>query len=205
MKKLTIKEVEDMGSDNLNYFGGVFEGGIHLQQISDEIVPCMNDIMESGVEINNYLEIGSAAGGSLYLFNYAFNLKNMVIIDDNKHHKHIYRPWVIKNISGNVNEFIGNSTDESVVKSVKDLGLGFDIILIDGWHGFKEVVADIKNYAGLLNKGGFLILHDVETFGYINKIWRELKDNGQYKASKKYVTEVYQLNCGIGLLQRSET
>ncbi len=60
----------DAGSDNLGVFGGIYEGGIHCQQIPDEIAPCILTILESGESIKSYLEIGVAAGGSTFLFNH---------------------------------------------------------------------------------------------------------------------------------------
>ena len=58
------------GSDDLATFGGKHEGGIHCQQIPDELAPCILAILESGETINAYLEIGVAAGGTTFLVNH---------------------------------------------------------------------------------------------------------------------------------------
>ena len=49
MKKL-IKEIEDMGSDNVTVFGGKFEGGINLQQIPDEIAPAVSELKKHNIK-----------------------------------------------------------------------------------------------------------------------------------------------------------
>jgi len=62
--------VLDAGSDDLPTFGGSFEGGIHCQQIPDEIGPCIHAILGSGLDLRSYLEIGVAAGGTTFLFDH---------------------------------------------------------------------------------------------------------------------------------------
>jgi len=76
--------IEDFGSDSLKVVGGKFEGGIHLQQIPDEIAPCIFDLLElekKGNPIKNFLEIGSASGGNAFIINYFFEFKKKVLID----------------------------------------------------------------------------------------------------------------------------
>ena len=36
----------------------------------------------------------------------------------------------------------------------------FDIIFIDGLHHYKQVLNDIKNSLNILNKNGFILVHD---------------------------------------------
>lgn len=201
--ELTTQYVEKMGSDSQRVFGGTFEGGYHLQQIPDEITPCINDIIDSKVKIENFLEIGSAAGGSTYLFNHVFNLENTVIIDDNKHPKHIYRSSVIKKIKCNILEFIGSSHEEAAIEFVEKLKLKFDIILIDGGHSFSDAYLDAENYSPFLNNNGFLLFHDIEVFDYIDAVFKRFGKSGDYKMIKKYISKTHSTPCGIGLLQRS--
>lgn len=194
MKRLTIQDVKKMGSDNLSVFGGTFEGGINLQQIPDEIVPCLNVINS---KIKNILEIGSAAGGMAWLFNHVFEPDNIIIIDDNTHPKHVLRKSILKDLK-NITEIIGESS--KVVTSVKALKMEFDIILIDGGHSYKEVASDVKDYMPFLNDNGYLLLHDVKIFDYIEIIFEELKKDFQW--SKKYISETHTNPCGIGVLRK---
>lgn len=202
MKKITIEDVEMMGSDSQLVFGGTFEGGIHLQQVPDEIVSCLNYILSSGNEIKNFLEIGSAAGGGSRLFDHVFDLENIIIIDDNQHPKHGLRPEILKKAKGKIKEFIGNSQSLAAIKFIKELKMKFDVILIDGDHSYAGVMLDIKNYEPFLNKGGILLLHDIEIVNSVKTVWTELEKDESYGTIKKYISKVRR-PCGIGLLQRS--
>jgi len=199
---ITKSEIEKMGSDNLSVFGGTYKGGIYLQQVPDEIAPCINDIIKSKMKIENFLEIGSAGGGSVYLFNYVFGLKNIVIIDDNKHGKHKFRSKILEEIKGNVFEFIGNSQTSEIINQVKELKMKFDIILIDGDHSYNGITLDIKNYKPFLNDNGYLFFHDIAGYKHIEDIIEELDNRGSYKIINKYISKTHSRPCGIGLLQK---
>ncbi len=131
----------DAGSDNLGVFGGKFEGGIHCQHVPDEMASCILAILESGLPIKTYLEIGVAAGGTTFLMNHFFHLEKIILIDDNKHHKAGLRAEVLKNI--NYREIIGRSDAEESVRIISDLDILFDIILIDGDHSYEGVNGDV--------------------------------------------------------------
>src|SRR3972149_4521353 len=96
---ITVEEIEqfviDAGSDHVPTFGGKYEGGMQIQQIPDEIAPCIMAILKSGEPIKNYLEIGVAAGGMVALINHYFHPGKIVLIDDNAHPKHHIRPYVL--------------------------------------------------------------------------------------------------------------
>jgi len=202
MKKLTTQEVELMGSDSQLIFGGTFEGGYNLQQVPDEIVPCINDITKSGVKIKHFLEVGSAAGGSTYLFNYAFDLESIVIIDDNKHPKHIYREGVIKKIKCPVAEFIGDSLSKDAVDFVGSLKKKFDIMLLDASHNYADVELDIRNYGQFLNKDGFMLIHDIDIFKHVGILVRKIGEGKEYRLVKQYLSKTHPVSCGIGMLQK---
>ena len=182
MEQITIKEVEAMGSDSIAVFGGTFEGGINLQQVPDEIVPCINDIIKSKHKIENFLEIGSAAGGTSFLFDRVFDLENIVIVDDNRHPKHELRSDNLKNVKAKVSEYINDSKYHGSINFVKNLSIKFDVILIDGDHSHDGVVSDINNYSQFLSDDGFLILHDTvaclgvkQAFNWQKKIGKNRK------------------------------
>ncbi len=202
MKKITPADIELLGSDSQLVFGGTFEGGINLQQVPDEIAPCINEMMPGRKQIKNFLEIGSAAGGTSYLFDNVFNLKNIVIIDDNQHPKHMLRPSNLKKAKAKVTEFIGNSQSYNTVKFIKDLSIKFDIILIDGDHSYAGVKLDLLNYEPFLNDDGFLLLHDTETWPGVREVFLELEKSGGYKTVKTFISKIRR-PCGIGLLKRS--
>lgn len=156
----------DAGSDSIAVFGGKYEGGIHLQQVSDELAPCIKDLLDVNVKIDRYLEIGSAAGGMVFIINHFLMPGNfgdesiasrIVLIDDNQHPKAPLRPVVLAGI--NHKEIIGNSRDEEIITRAREMG-PYDLMMIDADHSYTGVAIDIDNYLSMLNSGGFFILHD---------------------------------------------
>ena len=203
-RDINIEEIEQFilktGSDDLPTFGGDYEGGIHIQQISDEIAPCIHAILESKKKIISYLEIGVAAGGTTFLFNYFFHPDRIVLIDDNKHPKMGLRANILKDIK--YTEIIGNSQDEESVARVSKL-VPFDIIFIDGDHSYTGVKLDTILYLPYLSPGGFLILHDsvLPEWG-IMRVVRELKLNMELEFIGEYVSQKPLRPCGVTLFRK---
>jgi cephalosporin hydroxylase len=202
-KKITQEEIEqfilDAGSDSLSVFGGTHEGGIHIQQVPDELAPCIAAILKSDEQITSYLEIGVAAGGTTFIFNHFFQPEKTVLIDDNRHPKHVLRPEILKEIERL--EIIGNSRDPEIVEQITG---SFDLIVIDGDHSYEGVKADIDNYLPMLRKGGFLVLHDTVFEGPdwgVSQMVAELKNGftlliiGEYRSTKYPV-------CGLALFRK---
>ena len=109
--------IDSLGSDSLETVGGKYEGGIYLQQIPDEIAPCIHYLLQEGKFIN-FLEIGSASGGNVYLFNLFFKFSSIVIIDDNHHQRHSLRKKVLK--AASYREFIGNSHSKEALDFINE-------------------------------------------------------------------------------------
>ena len=184
------------GSDSLDVFGGAFEGGIHIQQIPDELAPCIEAIQELG-EVKSYLEIGVAAGGTTYIFNHFFH-PEITLVDDNKHHKAKLRNAILDGVKRR--ELIGKSDGEDVLKAAREQT--YDVIVIDGDHLYPAVKKDTENYLPLLNKDGFLIYHDsvMKEWG-VHRIVKELKKNKDLKFIGEYVSKKHS-PLGIAMFRR---
>jgi hypothetical protein len=200
--------IEDFGSDNLSVFGGEREGGIFLQQIPDELAPCVYDLMsmDSGYfgKMTNYLEIGAAAGGTAFVFDHFLRFENMVLIDNNKLRTGRYRKRkeVLKDVT--YKEFIGDSHSKESLDFVKSLDMIFDVILIDGDHSFEGVKKDIDMYSQFLNYCGYLILHDIVACPGVRDVFNELKYqflNNDFKLVGEYVSKSHEKPLGIGMFQ----
>lgn len=195
--------IRNLGSDSLEVVGGDYEGGIHLQQVPDEIAPLLHDLLDlqSGRQFENYLEIGAAAGGTAYLFDYFFGFRNIILIDDNKHKKWTLRHNILKDVK--YQEFIGDSHSSEAHQFADTAGDGpYDMILIDGDHSYEGVKKDAETYLGMLNLKGFVMFHDTQASPGVKKFFREMKVNKYFKLVKEYVSETHHRPCGIGLLQR---
>jgi len=180
-KKEIIIELEstiiDLGVDHLPTFGGKYEGGIHLQQISDEIAPCIYDLKEYNYKFRNFLEIGAAAGGNTYLFNQFFDFDVSIIVDDNRHKKHGMRKETLKDV--NYKEFIGDSHSKEAIDYLESLQLNYDIIFIDGDHSYAGVKKDFETFKQFLNYKGFVIFHDSAANTQVKPFVDELKEEAK--------------------------
>lgn len=158
-----INEIQEFilnaGSDNISVFSGRFEGGVNCQQVPDEFAQAIAAMQESVREIDNYLEIGVAAGGTTYHMNYFFSPEKIVLVDDNMHPKAPLRPEILDGLTRR-KEIIGKSGSDAVKAEVAALGLKYDLIVIDGDHSYEGVKADVDNYLPYLADGGFLLFHD---------------------------------------------
>jgi len=204
-KNITLEEIEqfviDAGSDNLGVFGGAYEGGIHVQQIPDEIAPCILAIMESGHKVESYLEIGAASGGTTFIINHFFKPKGIILIDDNKHHKAGLRQTVLDGV--NRREFIGSSISEEILDGVAGLNITFDLIFIDGDHHYPGVKMDTIFYLPYLRPSGYLALHDsaLPAWG-VMRVVRELKKDPQLQFVAEYVSQKHLAPCGLALFRK---
>lgn len=203
MNNITVSDIEqfvnEAGSDNVSVFGGKFEGGAHIQQVPDEIAPCIHAILESGKEIRSYLEIGVAAGGTTYLFNHFFHPRKMVLVDDNKHCKASLRSTILGGI-GSVRGVIGNPQDAGVIREAAGK---YDLIIIDGDHSYEGVNADLKNYLPMLSGGGFLILHDSACPDWgVMQVTRELMESGDMEFVGEYLSKTRSTPLGVALFRK---
>lgn len=201
--KYTIEEIRqfiiDAGSDNLAVFGGSYEGGIHIQQVPDELAPCIHKMMVSGESIGSLLEIGAAAGGTTFVLDHFFGPGTIVLIDDNKHPKHTLRPDILKDVSRE--ELIGSSRNRDIIARAKG---PFDLILIDGDHSYQGVKEDVDNYLPKLRKGGFLLLHDSATRQWgcdVPLVVEELKQGMKVLLIEEYVSHDGP-KCGLALFRK---
>lgn len=202
--ELNIDEIErfilENGSDDISTFNGKYEGGCHCQQIYDEFAPLILSLLESGEKIEKYLEVGVAAGGTTFILNHYFNLKTIVLVDDNKHPKAKLRKEVLKDIS--VKEMIGQSEEQRILDAATDMG-PFDFIFIDGDHRFEAVDRDTGNYVPMIRKNGFVALHDsaLKDWG-VHKVVSQLKKDNSFEFVGEYLTKTQTRACGVALFKK---
>lgn len=204
---ITIEEieyfVEESGTDNLAVFGGKFVGGVHIQQIPDEIAPCIKYILDVRGVGGNYLEIGAAAGGMVYLANHFLKPDNIVLIDDNRHPKWVYRAEILKDIPRK--EIIGSSLSPVVMKELSESGFKFDVVLLDGNHTYDGVRSDFFLVKQHINPGGFIIIHDsdcVDCLGVKKAIESILSESDpSIHLIDEYKTRKHKHQCGVVLFQ----
>jgi cephalosporin hydroxylase len=190
-----IKKASDAGVDHIR-FGGSKRGGVNVQQMPDEIGPCLYYLQDRGIQ--SYLEIGAASGGLTFLVNKILKPKRIVIVDDNKHRKNGLRSKVLRGVDRE--EIIGDSQSKKIVQKVKELGQSYDLIVIDADHSFKGVMADIKNYANLCEK--YLVLHDTVCCKGVREAFERLQRDPRFQLVNEFKTTAYRDPCGVGLFWR---
>jgi len=195
--------IQSLGSDSLDIIGGTYEGGLRLQQIPDEIAFCINDLIKTNKDFKNFLEVGAAGGGNIYLFNHFFQFKNIVIIDDNVYLKRIKQPNLRKKNLKNIKyiEIIGDSKAEKTIEDFKKLNMTFDLIFIDGDHSYSGVKGDANIYLSFLNHKGYAIFHDTMACKGVKKFFEEIKEDKRFEFIKEYISAEYK-PLGIGVFQR---
>ena len=201
---ITVKEIEDFinesGSDDLRTFGGKFEGGIHIQQIPDELAPCIKALLDADAEIESYLEIGVAAGGMTFIVDHYFSPEMIVLIDTNQHHKSGFRPHVLQGIK--YREIIGRSDAETSVDRAKETQ-SYDLIVIDGEHDYPSVKTDFSLYTPFIRKGGFLILHDsVHPEWGVGRLAKEIKNYPDWEFIGEWASKIHPVPCGVTLFRK---
>jgi len=190
----TIDEIEqfilEAGSDDLVVFGGTHKGGIYCQQNSDEFASCIATILNSGLSINNYLEIGAAAGGTAYLVNHFLRPTKTIIVDDGKH----IRAWMRKTILAGINyENIQGLSYEQPTLDAASKFAPYDLIFVDADHSYPSVRADVTLYLPMLASGGYMIMHDSIYFkNDVGRVVDELKSDSRVEFIAEYESKKYQ-------------
>jgi len=133
----------------------------------------------------NVLEIGIADGGSIKLWHDYFvnaTVYGLDILDDK-------RPSVnIKNFDRIILYTSTNAYDsEFVNKTFIDNNKKFDMILDDGPHSLESMIQFIILYSNLMTDDGILIIEDVQSIEWLEKLKEKVPNNLQ-----KYI-ELYDL------------
>lgn len=170
----------------------------YIQQVPEEFASLIFKLLKNG-NYNNFMEIGSAAGGVSRIMYDFFNFKKMVIIDDNFQTKMVeVRKKMIVNLP--VTELIYDSTDVKAIEAVDNLNIKFDILFIDGDHSYDGVKNDYINYLKFVENGGYLIFHDTISYPEVGRFVNELKEDNRVEFIDEFKNN-YPV-CGLALYKK---
>lgn len=178
-------------------------------QDQEEIVSLLELLRERAPR--SVLEIGTATGGTLYLFaRVAAADATLVTVDiDQKCNPQLLRSFARK--AQRLHSILGDSTAGGTVAAVHALlPQGVDFLFLDGDHSYEGVRSDFDQYRPLVRPGGMIALHDivednttrhgVATGGYsggVPRFWREVRDRFVHR---EFVKDPRQDGLGIGVV-----
>jgi predicted O-methyltransferase YrrM len=196
---------------NFNFkqnLGKTWDLNIKPLQVKTEILNLCHIIKKANPEV--IVEIGTASGGTLFLFSNITQAKKIVSIDlPCGLFGGGYPRWKIplfKSFSRrNTIQLLraDSHSKETALKLRKILnGSKIDFLFIDGDHTYDGVKKDFEIYAPLVREGGLVAFHDIvqhdpKSECHVDQFWNEVKQTYDYK---EIIENKHQGWAGIGVL-----
>ena len=212
--KFLNKEIKKINTINdiikfafsFKYFGFT----IRTCQVKYEIIKLLEIIKDLNSKI--ILEIGTAGGGTLFLFTKIAKPDTTIISIDlpdgnfgggyKKWKIPIYQSFTKRNQK--IKLFREDSHNPKTFKIVKNFldDKMIDFLFIDGDHTYEGIKKDFEMYSVLVKKGGIIALHDIveclpEVGCEVSKYWNEIKHDYQFL---EIIKDINQKWAGIGVL-----
>lgn len=209
--KSQIKNIN--GLENLYQFADRFEYkkiNFKPSQIKEEFIKFLS--ISSRIKPKIILEIGTADGGTLFLFTRILDPNGIIISVDlssgNFSRYPDFKLPLFKSFAIDDQKIIlirGNSHDSNTLNKIKKIindSSAIDILFIDGDHSYEGVFEDYKKYSKLVNEKGIIAFHDIvpgdpDCVGGVPQFWQELKVNKQVI---EIVEDWHHNGCGIGVI-----
>jgi predicted O-methyltransferase YrrM len=162
------------------------------------------------------LEIGSALGGTAFLFARVASPDATLVLVDRAFER--TRCAAIRQLGRRGQRITCLRADSQAPATASRVatcfgGVPVDFLFIDADHTYQGVVTDLQNYSVLVRKGGLIAFHDIvpdnrtrfgrqtpACAGEVFRFWEELKSRCGSAASE-YVDNPIQDGAGIGLLR----
>lgn len=114
------------------------------------------------------LEIGVKNGGSSLLWNDFLPEANIIMIDL----ENLISDTVIEKLdSSRCVFYLGDAYSNNTIDTIlKDYPKGLDVVIDDGPHSLESQILCIRRYLPLLNKGGCLIIEDIQNIENLNTL-----------------------------------
>jgi cephalosporin hydroxylase len=180
-------------------------------QIKEEIKNLL--LLLNKVKPKVVLEIGTARGGTLFLFsNVAHEEAILISVDlyQTIEVKVLFR--YIKKEKQKIYLIQGDSHSIETLRKIEEIlkGIKVDFLFIDGDHSYEGVKKDFEMYSPLVRKGGIIAFHDIipdyytrygiktgSWAGEVYKFWNEIKERYE---NLEIVKDREQNGFGIGVL-----
>ena len=186
---------------------------IQPMQERDEICELLNILKTENPK--NILEIGTANGGTLFLFSRISDKNAKIISIDlpngkfgggyKKWRTTLYKSFILKEQS--IHLLRKDSHEEETLYEVNKIlnKEKLDLLFIDGDHTYSGAKLDFEMYSPLVKKNGYIIFHDiviaqrlVDFNGGVSDFWNSIKNHYEFK---EIVKDWNQERWGIGLIK----
>jgi len=179
-------------------------------QMIEEIVDLLR--LVEGAKPLTVLEIGTAKGGTLFLFTRVAHDGALIVSVDMPHGDFgggypDYMVPILKSFARqgqSIHLVEGDSHKDETLQEIKKLlnGRGVDFLFIDGDHNYEGVKRDFEMYSPLVSRGGMVAFHDIVPgpaihVGGVPRFWDEIKAG---RTHKEFIRDVGQGGFGIGVL-----
>ena len=192
----------------INFVFDKFVGLIQPAQVRSEITSLAHLVKTLNPKI--ILEVGTANGGTLFLFSRLADSRAKIISVDlpggefgggyPKWKINLYKSFSLP--SQKLYLLRENSHSVSTRKRVEEImgTMPIDFLFIDGDHTYEGVKKDFKMYSPLVKKGGIIAFHDIamhppEKNCGVHKFWEEIKKED----SEEFIENPNQKWAGIGI------
>ena len=210
---LSLNELVDFTSHGI---GGL----INPLQVRDEILELLRIV--DGINPKVIIEIGTANGGTLFLFSRIASEDATIISVDlpggmftSKYIKFsgyggypkwripLYKSFAL--VNQNLHLIKADSHNQATLEEVKGLlnGKNVDFLFIDGDHSYEGVKKDFEMYSPLVKDGGIIAFHDIISACDISKFWSEIKEDYTEEMKGNYIEIIKDQDqglVGIGVL-----
>lgn len=169
-----------------NYYRNLDEGikflwrasrKLDVQQKQEEFSQYFKFVLNT--RTNNILEIGSASHGMTFAHCAVFN--KVYSIDPYTDSQVEHNKNLCNHYFNNLTKFVADSHLPETRDKIKNLGIKFDIIFIDGDHTAQGSLFDYEMYKEFLTSDGLIVFHDVKETDYhkqlncyVHETWNNL-------------------------------
>ena len=179
-------------------------------QVREEAIRLLSVVSENRPK--TVLEIGTARGGTLFMFPRVSDPAGVIITVDlpgdefgtgyPTHMAKLFRRFATG--SQRVILVRGDSHKTETLDTVKNemRGADADFLFIDGDHRYEGVKRDFEMYSPLVRKGGIVAFHDIcagppENVGEVPRFWAEIRD--KYR-TETVIKDPSQGGFGVGII-----
>jgi cephalosporin hydroxylase len=179
--------------------------------VREEITDLLEEVKKEEPRV--MIEIGTAMGGTLFLFcRAAAEIATIISIDlpggefgggYSSLRIPLYKAFKLP--KQRIHLIRADSHKEATLQQVKRVlnGEKADLLFIDGDHSYNGIKMDFEMFSPLVKDGGLIALHDivvhpVETGCEVNKFWEEIKNRYEYT---EFVSDWNQGWAGIGTIR----